>query len=146
MNSSRFSMTLRLYRENSGLTQKQVAEALGVDRSTYSYYETGSSMPNLQTLLKLSTILNVEYNVLVDAINVTNYGESDPEDKRFEDRAFEKNERIYSLSRTEQNLLLLFRSLGTEQQNKVENYVRSLHEAKNLKSESKNEIDKDKKD
>ena len=32
---------LKRLRENFNLTQQQVAEALGIDRSTYAYYELG---------------------------------------------------------------------------------------------------------
>lgn len=42
-----------------------MARRLGVDRSTYTYYETGKSQPNLKTLEKLCQILSVDYNTLL---------------------------------------------------------------------------------
>ena len=46
------SEKLRYYREASALSHQQVANALGIDRSTYTKYETGDSRPRLPTLLR----------------------------------------------------------------------------------------------
>ncbi len=51
---------LRLIREKLALTQKQLADALGLDRSTYSYYEVGKVTPDIFTLIKLSKILRCD--------------------------------------------------------------------------------------
>ena len=40
------SRTLKKLRKNCGYTQKEVAKELGVDRSTYAYYETGKTTPD----------------------------------------------------------------------------------------------------
>lgn len=44
---------LREFRDNCALTQQQVANALGVERSTYSNYETGNTEPSMATLRKI---------------------------------------------------------------------------------------------
>ena len=44
---------LRLLREKNGLTQKQVADMLNIDRSTYAYYESGKTRPDILTIAKL---------------------------------------------------------------------------------------------
>lgn len=61
-----FSEKLRSLREMHGLSQQQVADALQVHRSTYSYYELGTSQPSFSTLIKLSRIFKVEPNFLLD--------------------------------------------------------------------------------
>ena len=48
---------LRFIREKFTLTQKKLADALDLDRSTYSYYEVGKVTPDIFTLIKLSKIL-----------------------------------------------------------------------------------------
>ena len=36
---------LRALRQKNGWTQKQIAEMLHINRSTYAYYETGATQP-----------------------------------------------------------------------------------------------------
>lgn len=50
---------LRVIRMACGFTQLAVAEALGVNRSTYSYYELGRASPDVATLKVLGRIFNV---------------------------------------------------------------------------------------
>lgn len=51
--------TLRKYRIAAGFTQKSVAEALGISRSAYTYYETGKTSPDPATLNRISKIFKV---------------------------------------------------------------------------------------
>lgn len=51
---------LRAARRACKLTQSQVAEILGIDRSAYTYYETGKTSPNLPNLLRLASVFQVE--------------------------------------------------------------------------------------
>lgn len=57
--------SLKAIRKANGFTQKQVADLLGIDRSTYAYYETGKSKPNIVVIDKLIKIFKVDYNVLL---------------------------------------------------------------------------------
>lgn len=52
--------TLRGLRVDSGLTRKQVADALGVSEATWINYETGKSLPNAITVVKLVKLFNVQ--------------------------------------------------------------------------------------
>ena len=61
-----FSEKIRSLREMHGLSQQQVADSLQVHRSTYSYYELGTSQPSFSTLIKLAKIFKVEPNFLLD--------------------------------------------------------------------------------
>ena len=56
---------LRQLRTNKKLTQKNVAEFLGVDRTTYVKYETGASEPNFETLQRLATFFGVSTDYLL---------------------------------------------------------------------------------
>lgn len=51
-----FSERLRMLRKSNNLTQKQVAQSLSIDRSTYAYYEIDKTKPDYDTLLRISRI------------------------------------------------------------------------------------------
>ena len=53
MNREKFIENLKAVRENRGLTQKQVAEALGISDRTYSKWETGETEPGIELLCRL---------------------------------------------------------------------------------------------
>ena len=54
-----FGEKLRKLRKESGLTQKQLADRLGLAKSIVSYYENGSRYPSYDVLVKLARIFHV---------------------------------------------------------------------------------------
>lgn len=56
---------LRELRKNSALTQKQIADVLGIDRSTYSYYENGKASPSLEVLMRIAKVFNVTLDYII---------------------------------------------------------------------------------
>lgn len=60
-----FYENLKSARQSKGLSQKEVAQAIGVAKSTYSLYESGSREPNVQTIKKIANTLNVSANILL---------------------------------------------------------------------------------
>ena len=60
-----FYENLKLAREQKGLSQKDVAEKVGVAKSTYSLYESGNREPNVQTIKKLANVLDVSADELL---------------------------------------------------------------------------------
>lgn len=56
---------LMYYRKLAGLTQQQVAEALNINRTTYTKYETGDSEPSVEILRHISALLHVNIGVLL---------------------------------------------------------------------------------
>ena len=61
-----FSENLRAARERRGLTQQQVSDLMGIDKSTYCGYETEKRQPDVQKLKKLSKILGVSGDELLE--------------------------------------------------------------------------------
>lgn len=59
-----FNEKLRLLRKNAGLTQRQVADAVGVTYRTYQNYEAGASMPAGDTASRLAAALGVSTDTL----------------------------------------------------------------------------------
>lgn len=100
------SEMIRKLRENSGLTQQQVADVLNIDRSTYAYYEIGKTSPSINTMRKLTKMFNVSYETLIDG---------DERSSKFSDAKYHystgnsQSEQIYSLSKQEMEILLYFR-------------------------------------
>ena len=56
---------LKQLRKSTGFTQQQIAQMLGIDRSSYSYYEMGKTRPSIKILIKLSCIFRVSIDYLV---------------------------------------------------------------------------------
>ncbi len=59
------SKRLREIRLHKKLSQQQVADYIGVCRSTYTYYETGKTEPNLQTIVKLAQMYGVSTDLIL---------------------------------------------------------------------------------
>jgi transcriptional regulator with XRE-family HTH domain len=57
-------------RKKNNLTQKQVAEYLGIRQQTYSEYERGRSVMHIETLLSLARLYNVSVDYICGASNL----------------------------------------------------------------------------
>ncbi len=104
---------LKRFRENSGYTQQQMADALNIERSTYAYYETGKTSPSIETIMKIKEILNVS---LEDLLGSENKSSNKLSDSSKENISFDK---VYELNKKEKSLVSLYRSLAPEIQDKV---------------------------
>lgn len=58
---------LRGLREISGYSQKEIANTLGISRSTYAYYELAKTLPSIFTLHKISEIFGVSLEEVIEA-------------------------------------------------------------------------------
>lgn len=96
------AIKLRKYRENCGLSQKAVAEALNMERSGYTVYETGRSQPPIHNLIKIAELFNIDPSVLL----------TNEKPDSLKDNATESNMPIYSLKKDEQQLILYYRILS----------------------------------
>ncbi|SFM08010.1 helix-turn-helix domain-containing protein [Halanaerobium salsuginis] len=66
-----FAKNLKEVRQNNGLTQKKLAELIGVKRSTIAGYESKNQEPSYQILLKIARALNCS----VDSLLAADYNE-----------------------------------------------------------------------
>ena len=60
-----FNENLKNARIRKGMSQKAVAEEIGVAKSTYSLYESGNREPNVQTIKKIADVLSVSADDLL---------------------------------------------------------------------------------
>ena len=61
------SNNLKLLRENSGYTQKQLADFLGLNRSAYANYESGERTAPLSVLECVAKLFGVDVTMLFEA-------------------------------------------------------------------------------
>ena len=65
MNNNKFGETIVLLRKEKGMTQKELADKLGVTDKAVSRWETGKNYPDIETLKKLAEVLEVSVNDLL---------------------------------------------------------------------------------
>ncbi len=125
--SKDLGQALRMLRKHSELTQKQVADVLHIDRSTYAYYERGTTEPDLKSIKMLAKIFNVEpADILPEndgginvCLNDVTAFESQEIPKEALGKLDPRDEKIYTLSKDEQSFLIWYRTLTAEQKAKL---------------------------
>lgn len=107
MKEHKLGELLRYYRNRSNLTQQQVSDLMGINRTTYTYYENGKTEPSIDNLHKLIKIYGITYEDLL------------PSDSNKNANLAKSDETIYNLTKEEQQILLYYRVLSTEDKNKL---------------------------
>ena len=59
-----FAENFRNARLAANLTQQQIADELGLDRTAIAHYEKGDSMPNARNLQKICDLFKVSFDEL----------------------------------------------------------------------------------
>ena len=67
-----FNENLRLIREKKGISQTNMAKAVGIPVSTYRNYEKTTRQPSYETLIQIASILEISIDALLE--NKTEYG------------------------------------------------------------------------
>lgn len=62
-----FATSIRNLRKNMGLTQQEMADSIGVRKTTICNYESGYATPTLATLKKLMHVFNLNANYFFDS-------------------------------------------------------------------------------
>ena len=57
---------LRFFRMAENYSQKEIADMLSMERSTYTYYEHDKSLPNVYTLFRIARLYGVGMEIFVD--------------------------------------------------------------------------------
>lgn len=70
---SRFHDIFKQLRINGNLTQQEIADKLGISRSTIGMYETGKRDPDFETLEQIADFFNVDMNYLLGIENSSAY-------------------------------------------------------------------------
>lgn len=105
---------LKFFRKDARLSQNQIAALLEIDRSTYSYYETGKTSPSINLLIRISKIYSITLDELIGNENTLSFSDDgrifkkeavQPEDDDF----LEKTIRLSDLNDDEKMLILKYR-------------------------------------
>lgn len=105
-------------RQSHDLTQKQLCESLNIGRSTYSYYETGRRIPDVETLLLIARYYHVSLNELVmDSVsdNILEKTDTDYSDIQILHHLISKNipvEFVMELSKADFDFLKNYKELS----------------------------------
>lgn len=62
---NRLAENLRIYRSQTGITRKQIADKLGMTPQAYGNYENGEREPKLDILIKIAAALHVSVDDLL---------------------------------------------------------------------------------
>ncbi|MBR0413525.1 MAG: helix-turn-helix transcriptional regulator [Clostridia bacterium] len=98
--------TLRAFRKANGFTQKQIADKLNIDRSTYSYYELGKINPSISSMVTLSELYGISLDEMV------HYDQAEPISTAASPSA--PYESMPVLSEDEKKLVASYRQLSSE--------------------------------
>jgi transcriptional regulator with XRE-family HTH domain len=103
---SSFALNLIALRKAKGLSQRDLAKRSGLSNRVIAYYETGESIPPMEKLEKIATVLKVSIAALIDPAS------SDKTTVNLNTRTIKK--------------ILLLEQLPPDEQRKVLDYIKDL--------------------
>lgn len=115
---------LRKIRTDHKLTQQNIADVLGIDRTTYTVYEIGVATPSPATLVKLAQIYNVTVGYLIGVEE--NHPTLIRSEKVEAEEDFLNSDPIAMLKKDEKELLMFFRVLPDEEKKRASAYLKKL--------------------
>ena len=121
-----FGAALRRMRLKCGLTQQAVADALHVNRATYSYYELGKTQPDFTQLGQLSKIFGVTRETLSAYLEHPEQSSDWRISQRAPKKAAKEPGSLGQLRPEEKSIIALYRLCGEQDQKAVWEFVHQL--------------------
>lgn len=118
---------LKLARKQSGMTQKEVADNIGVGQSTYKNYECGIREPNGDTIVELANLFGVTTDYLLGR-------EPAPDDP---DDPIEMLSRELNLNLYEKAIVTAYLAMDTKSRTDLVKMVQTVADAVQSGAESK---------
>lgn len=113
---------LKYLRKELNLTQQQVADGLGIERSAYTYYEKGTTNPKIKTLCLLARMYNISVDELLDLDikhdEIMRVNSNNPVVDNWT-----SSDKFNELSDFEQSVLIRLRLLSGEDKKEVIDYI-----------------------
>ena len=110
------SERIKKFRLAYALTQEQVAEALGIERTTYTYYENGKHEPSITRVKELAKLFNTDIATLLGDEYVPENGFVVADELNAYNENFDT---FTKLKKDEAMLLLYYRRLDSGKQAKL---------------------------
>lgn len=129
---------LKSIRKEHKLTQQDIANVLGIDRSTYAFYETGKTTPSVTTLYKLAEVYNVPIERFIENESESAHFEK----KREVDMSVSSPgiDQLANLDKDEKMLLMCYRLIDSK------NKEKAMEMLKDFARKVESETDKENKD
>ncbi len=110
---------LKKLRKAHGLTQQNLSDALGMERTAYTCYELGKTNPSIETMKKLCDIYNVTMGYLCG------FEDNSPELKKKKPELIGTPERdaLALLGKEEKMIILTYRVLSAEKKEELSKIV-----------------------
>ena len=121
-----FGAALRRMRLKCGLTQQAVADALHVNRATYSYYELGKTQPDFAQLGQLAKIFGVTRETLSAYLEHPEKSADWRISQRAPKKAAKEPGSLGQLRPEEKSLIALYRLCGKQEQKAILEFVHQL--------------------
>ncbi len=117
--------SLRKIRKQYKLTQEDVAKLVGVSRSGYTYYETGTTVPSVEVLKKLSAVYRTSIDVIVGNETLERMGSTE-----FLSAAESKTDPLMFMEKDEKSLIMIYRLLDENEKESLRKTVEQILENK----------------
>ncbi|MGN0557979.1 MAG: helix-turn-helix domain-containing protein [Acutalibacteraceae bacterium] len=111
---------LTMYRKKLELTQREVAEALNIDRSTYTCYEIGKTEPNIETISRLAKIFNVS---VVDLFPTDDNAYAQAAEFGGSGKIAINKLKFYDLNEYEKQIIMKIRQMSIDDKIKLQNIL-----------------------
>lgn len=121
-----FGAALCRMRLKCGLTQQAVADALHINRATYSYYELGKTQPDFSQLGQLAKIFGVSRETLSTYLEQPERSADWRISQRAPKKAAKEPGSLGQLCPEEKSLIALYRLCGKQEQKAVWEFVHQL--------------------
>lgn len=118
---SNFNERLKLLRKERDYTQDQLANLLGISRSSLAMYEQGRRKPDFETLEAMADLFNVDIDYLLGTKDTTTF-------------------LGISLATNEMELIRAFRELNDEGQQRAISYISDLSEMEKYTEKEKTSL------
>lgn len=79
-----FGMKLKALRQERGITQKQLADSMGLVTASISSYETGGNYPSAEVIIKLCKFFNVSSDYMLGLNDTRKFNMTDLTDEQYQ--------------------------------------------------------------
>ena len=118
------SEQLKIIRKANKFTQQGLADAIGIERSTYASYETGRNKPDVVLLSRIAKVFDVSSDFILEIdttvpLNV--------EDISVQYKKKSGNKLVSTLSKEEKNVLAKYRLLSDNKKAELVDFLEKKH-------------------
>lgn len=120
----KLAQRLKELRDSKNLTQKVLADQLGISRQSYSKYELGKCEPDITSLIRLASFYSISLESLLDVdLSTLDSNLAISETTAYHLGINKESNSFLHLSGTEAKIIMDFRKLSPDDQRELRNYI-----------------------